>query len=161
MNLMLKTQPEIHQISCKKTAFQIQYKRKILAGGIDIMFAAFSFPKPESCAKCPLLMASNKFSGICALNRDIRTSLESEVRAPHCPLIFLDDMRNTFPISKVKEAYEVLIKNADELESIIEDDRVDATKKENAESELRGILLAMKVIAEKLRLQDVKEWFEP
>jgi len=124
------------------------------------MFAAFSFPKPESCVKCPLLMASNKFSGVCALNREIRTSLESEVRAPHCPLIFLDDMRNTFPISKVKEAYEDLIKKADELESIIENNKEDAKRKENAESELRGILLAMKVIADKLKLQDVKDWFE-
>jgi len=124
------------------------------------MFAAFSFPKPESCAKCPLLMASNKFSGVCALNREIRTSLESKDRAPHCPLIFLDDMRNTFPISKVREAYDVLINKADELESIIEDSKADTSHKAAAESELRGILLSMKVIADKLKIQDVKEWFE-
>jgi len=105
-------------------------------------------------------MSGNKFSGVCALNREIRTSLESDVRASHCPLIFLDDMRNTFPISKIREAYEELIKSADDLERIIEDKSADTTEKANAESELRGILFAMKVIADKLKLQDVKDWFE-
>jgi len=122
------------------------------------MFAAFSFPKPKSCDKCPLLIASNKHSGVCALNKELRHTLNSNERAKHCPLIFFDDMKNTFPISKLKEALDILIDKADELSVIIEDNDKTSEERKAAGSELAGLLYSIKTIAEKLKL-NVKDWY--
>jgi len=124
------------------------------------MFAAFSFPKPESCDKCPLLASQNKYSGVCALNRDIRYTLNSNERAKHCPLIFFDDMKNTFPISKLKEALDVLIEKADSLSAVIEDNKESSEARKAAGNELAGLLYGIKMIADKLKL-NVTEWYLP
>ena len=121
------------------------------------MFAAFSIPKPESCADCHIVRSLNKYIGECPLNNNARVSLGDNCRDANCKLLFFDDMRNTFSAAQIREVLETLIQNADELEQI-SNESVDENKKKDVENELKGIAFAMKVLVKKLGIKDVEKW---
>jgi len=123
-------------------------------------FAAFTIKKPESCAECELLINKNIFSGSCIINKDFRMPLDKTKRADNCPLVFIDEDRCVFPVTTVKEAFDVLLSLADELEITANDP--DATEEVSLKStwKRQGILEAIKAFGNKMRVIDVQDWFD-
>jgi len=123
-------------------------------------FAAFSIKKPKSCADCVLLLNRNNFSGACIINEQFRMPIDKTKRADNCPLVFIDDERKVFPAATVKEAFDELLELADGLESFANDDKEDEEVRQNATWKRQGILAAIRMFGDKMRIMDVDEWFD-
>ena len=123
-------------------------------------FAAFSIKKPDSCAGCEILTSRNRYSGSCIINKNFRMPLDDSKRASSCPLVFIDNDRCVFPATEVKEAFAALLTAADELENQANDRVVPDEVALKAIWKRQGILEAMKMFADKLRVIDIQEWFE-
>jgi len=123
-------------------------------------FAAFSIKKPKSCAACDLFLNRNAFSGACVINTQFRMPLDRTKRAGNCPLVFIDDERKVFPAATVKEAFDELLELSDGLESFANDDNEDEEVRMKATWKRQGILEAIKMFGDKMRIMDVDEWFE-
>jgi len=123
-------------------------------------FAAFSIKKPKSCAACELLINKNNFSGACIINKDFRMPLDKTKRADNCPLVFIDEERNVFPATSVKEAFDELLDECDLLEDAANDDFNDEDIRIKSTWKRQGILTAIRMFGDKLRIIDVDEWFD-
>jgi len=123
-------------------------------------FAAFSIKKPDSCAACEILISRNKYSGSCVINKNFRMPLDETKRADNCPLIFIDNDRCVFPATEVKEAFDALLSFADELEASANDKKIADEIALKSIWKRQGILEAIKVFADKLRVIDILEWFD-
>jgi len=123
-------------------------------------FAAFTIKKPESCVECDLLINRNIFSGSCIINKDFRMPLDKTKRAGNCPLVFIDEERNVFPVTTVKEAFDDLLTIADDLESISNDPNTPEDVILKSTWKRQGILEAIKAFGNKMRVLDVQEWFD-
>ena len=123
-------------------------------------FAAFSIKKPKSCAACDLFLNRNAFSGTCVINTNVRMPMDKTKRAANCPLVFIDDERKVFPAASVKEAFDELLELADGLDSFANDNSEDEEVKMKATWKRQGILQAIRMFGEKMRIMDVEEWFD-
>ena len=123
-------------------------------------FAAFSIKKPKSCAACELLINRNNYSGSCIINKDFRMPLDKNKRADNCPLIFIDEERHVFPATSVREAFDALFDEADLLEDAANDAYEDDEIQVKSTWKRQGILTAIRMFGEKLRILDVDEWFD-
>jgi len=86
--------------------------------------------------------------------------LDESKRADNCPLIFIDSDRCVFPATEVKEAFDALLKLADELEDTANDKKIADEIALKSIWKRQGILEAIKMFADKLRVIDIQEWFE-
>jgi len=123
-------------------------------------FAAFTIKKPESCAECDLLINRNIFSGSCIINKEFRMPLDKTKRADNCPLVFIDEDRCVFPVTAVREAFDVLLTMADDLENAANDPDSSEEAVLKTTWKRQGILEAIKAFGDKLRVLDVREWFD-
>jgi len=86
--------------------------------------------------------------------------LDKKKRADNCPLIFIDEDRNVFPATSVKEAFDALLDEADLLEDAANDSYEDDDIKIKSTWKRQGILTSIRMFGEKLRILDIEEWFD-
>ena len=123
-------------------------------------FAAFSIKKPKSCAACELLINKSSSNAACVINKDFKIPTDKNKRAENCPLIFIDEDRNVFPATSVREAFEELLDECDVLEDAANDDYNDDDVRVKSTWKRQGILTAIRMFGDKLRIIDVDNWFD-